>query len=281
MKNILAENLLRFGVRNLSKSEVNKIQRLMEQDDEPVQGAPVGSTGQVNMKQLEKLGLPLDIKQKNEIIKLSKLTEVSFENVIKNYYSDPGTGAGFIGKPLIYKFKNLQSVGINPQTKQPIVYQSGTEVDGINHTNIKLTKPVQSVYYGQNNIGEQFCWLWISKQALISIPDLVRIAKENQGKDGINYKNSMALSRDRQNFAIYPKDASNKYTSTGYLDWFIDSSNDLTTLLPLNFDYQIKLTNGEVRQQINNSSTIVGTIPLSCFNANGNLGDMHGVEIRK
>jgi hypothetical protein len=276
MKNILAENLLRFGVRNLSESELKHIQQLMEQGDEPV-----GSTGQVALQQLEKLGLPLDIKQKNEMIKLGKLTETSFENVIKKYYSDPGTGAGFIGKSLIYKFKNLQSLGIDPQTKQPIVYQTGTEVDGINDTNIKLTKPVQSVYYGQNNIGGQYCWLWVSKQALISIPDLVRIAKENQGKDHISYKDSIAMSRGRQDFAIYPKDMSNKYISTGYIDWFVNSSNELTTLLPLNFDYQINLKNGEVRQQINNSSTIVGTIPLSCFNATGNLGDMHGVEIRK
>jgi hypothetical protein len=280
MKNILAENLLRFGVRNLSKSEVNKIQRLMEQDDEPVQGAPVGSTGQNSMQQFLKLGLPLDAKQKSELIKNNFLTLGSFADIIKNFYNDPGTGAGFINKPLVYRsVGDLITPKINPETGEPVITLGGHA--GVNSTNIKITKPVQSVYFGQNNIGEQYCWLWISKQALISIPDLVRIAKENQGLDKVNYKHSIASSRGRQDFAIYPKDAGNKYTPTGYIDWFINSSNDLTTLSPLNFDYQINLKNGEVRQQVNNTSTVVGTIPLSCFNYNGAVGDMHGVEIRK
>ena len=37
MKNTLAENMLRFGVKNLHKSDVKKISQLQEQQAQPIQ----------------------------------------------------------------------------------------------------------------------------------------------------------------------------------------------------------------------------------------------------
>jgi hypothetical protein len=128
MKNILAENLLRFGVKNLSESQKRKLQ-------EQTEGGGAGA-------QLTNLGLPIPQETLAKADTEGLLGLGEYSTAFKQYAGDGGSG--LIGKNLYL----LKSFEVIPQTKDQaagVAVQRLAPSTGVRSNNI-LPLPIKSIW---------------------------------------------------------------------------------------------------------------------------------------
>jgi len=249
MKNILAENLLRFGVKNLSEDIKRKLQEQTDPTTDP--NVNLGAGSKLN----QTLGNVLDAKQ-IELLNQGKaaVNDSTQKQIFDNYYQAQQSA---VGKYLILN-------GISPKSK--------------------IIGPIKAIFQGVDDGGNSRIFVWTTKTPILNFSGLQKAYLDIPVKD---FKSTLSghlnvaygldagdiiLSRIVDNKGLPP--LSSDQAPGIPLSYF--------TTKPRAYDYAIfsdKIVEGNKFAIYNNTGQQVGTIPVQIMVTSQTL-DQTGIEAR-
>jgi len=229
MKNILAENLLRFGVKNLS----DDIKRKLQEQNDPVTNPNVnlGAGSKLN----QALGNILDAKQV-ELLNQGKtaVNDSTERTIFDNYYRPEQSSVG----------KNLIINGISPTSK--------------------IIGPIKAIFQGVDDAGNSRIFIWTTRipifnfsalqKAYLAGVDVYNVAQEINKNYGLA-NGDIILSGIANSKGLPP--ISDQAPGISLQTYF--------TTKPRAYDYVIfsdKVVGGNKYEVYNNTGQQVGTIPM-------------------
>lgn len=251
MKNILAENLLRFGVKNLSDDIKRKLQEQPEPTTDPI---ALGAGSKLN----QALGNVLDAKQ-IELLNQGKaaVNDSTQKQIFDNYYQSQQSA---VGKYLILN-------GISPTSK--------------------IIGPIKAIFQGVDTAGNSRIFVWTTKTPILNFSALQKAYLGYSGADEYqNYNRPLSQEINIEygldaGDIILPSIIDNKG-----LPPISDEAPGISLLYfttkPKAYDYVIfsdKIVEGNKFAIYNNAGQQVGTIPVQIMVTSQTL-DQTGIEAR-